>query len=111
MEFQRKQINDWNKWKKKKMDVLTSLEWKTKSASQKDLEESSILDAKWMIRWMQEMDSIFQEFAQKNNMRILNLPLNKYGPMQSHLRSKDQKSDEGEESDDEEYKQGEDKME
>ncbi|KAK5833392.1 hypothetical protein PVK06_017217 [Gossypium arboreum] len=31
------------------MDVLTSLEWKTKSASQKDLEESSILDAKWMI--------------------------------------------------------------
>ncbi|MBA0797970.1 hypothetical protein Gohar_008612 [Gossypium harknessii] len=70
---------------------------------------NNISDIEWMIRWIQEIGSIGQEFAMQNRMRISNLPLNKYRSMQFHHQSKAQGSEEEEESDDEkDEKEGDD---
>ncbi|MBA0624711.1 hypothetical protein Godav_010009 [Gossypium davidsonii] len=51
------------------MDISTLLKRKTTPKAQKRTTRSEILDAKWMIRWMQEMGPVIQEFAWKNRSK------------------------------------------
>ncbi|MBA0868983.1 hypothetical protein Goshw_021548 [Gossypium schwendimanii] len=84
VELQRKQIKDWNQYRKEKMDVPELVKKKTPLTSRRGLEGRNILDLEWVIRWMQEMGLVGQEFSRQNGMRIPELPPNKDDPMQFH---------------------------
>ncbi|KAH1055862.1 hypothetical protein J1N35_033927 [Gossypium stocksii] len=84
------------------MDDPTLIKRKAKLTSQKEISESSIPQLEWMIRWMQEMDLVLQEFVQLNNMRKPNYSPNMMGLMHFHHEVKKQESEEKEDSEDEE---------
>lgn len=80
---------------------------KMASIAWREPERSDIPNIEWVIRWMQEMGPIRQEFTQQNGMTIPNLPLNKYGPMQFHRKYEEEDNEEDEEGNKEEEKEGE----
>lgn len=104
-ELQQKQISDWNKHWKEKMDVPKTPQWKARLTSQQEISESSDRKLDWMIKWMQETGLIFQEFAAQNNMRVPNYSSNMFGLMHfqpepeelGNEKREDSKDEEGEE--------------
>lgn len=81
------------------MDVSTSLKRKTTSTIRTGSKGSNIPNIEWMIRWIQEIGLVGQEFARQHGMQVPNLPSNKYGTMQFHQQSEEQGSKEEEGSD------------
>ncbi|KAK5842507.1 hypothetical protein PVK06_004874 [Gossypium arboreum] len=65
---------------------------------------------KWMIRWMQEMNPVLQEFARQNNMKVSNSSLDMFRPRHGYHEVEEQRSDKREESEDNECEEEGNKM-
>ncbi|MBA0620372.1 hypothetical protein Godav_006096, partial [Gossypium davidsonii] len=84
VELQQKQITEWNQLRKKKMDVPASIKHKDSIKVKKGA--SGTIEAKLdrMIRWMQEIGLVLQEFARMNWLCAPSYPLDMFKPTLTH---------------------------
>ncbi|KAK8264281.1 hypothetical protein V6Z11_D12G098400 [Gossypium hirsutum] len=79
---------------KRKVGHPNSLKRKVKSIVSQEKSESSSVKIDRMIRWMQEMGIVLQEFTRQNNMRIFSFSPDMSGPTHPEHEEEEQESDE-----------------
>ncbi|MBA0874752.1 hypothetical protein Goshw_021484 [Gossypium schwendimanii] len=87
---------NWNQKRKERIDFSVSLKHKEKSKARRGVCRSTDEKLDGMIRWMQEIGLVLQEFSQLNGLRAPNYLPDMFGQMQAHHGDEDEASSENE---------------